>query len=178
MLMDKLVRRLIELGVDVGTKSALKSALAILGKDDTHIDELYIKIKNEVNLPRMKEVPKKERALFLSHCLRNTKKCIATMNGFGYECKHCGNCQISEIKQAAEKLGYSVYIVPGGSMVFKIINEKKPRAVIGVACYVELEQAMENAGRINLPNMGVPLLKDGCKDTAVDVKKVVSMLNV
>ena len=61
-------------------------------------------------------------------------------------------------------------------MVFKIITKKKPKAVMGVACYVELEQAMETAGRLGLPNMGTPLLKDGCKDTNVDVKKVFSML--
>lgn len=176
--MDKLVRRLIELGADVGTKSALKSALAILGKDDARIDEIYVRVKNQVNLPRMKEIPKTDRALFISHCLRNSKKCIAKMNGFGYECKHCENCKISGIIIAAKKLGYSVYIVPGGSMVFKIITEKKPKAVMGVACYVELEQGMENAGRLNLPNMGVPLSKDGCKDTRVNVKKVIEMLNV
>ncbi len=176
--LDKLARRLIELGVDAGTKNALKSALAVLGKDESRIDELYIRVKNELNMPRMRDVPKNERALFLSHCLRNTKKCHAKMNGFGYECRHCGNCKISGIKHAAEKLGYSVYVVPGGSMVFKIVSEKKPKAVMGVACYVELEQAMENAGRLGMPNMGVPLLRDGCKDTDVDVKKVVSMLNV
>lgn len=176
--LDRIARRLFELGVDLGTKSAIKSALAILGKDDAHIDELYIKIKNELNLPRVKEVPKNRRALFLSHCLRNSKKCRAEMNGIGYECRHCGNCQISEIKKRAETLGYSVFVVPGGSMVFKIITEKKPGAVLGVACYIELEQAMEGAGRINLPNMGVALLRDGCKDTAVDVKKVISMLKV
>lgn len=176
--MDKLVRRIIELGVDVGTKSALKSALAILGRDDIHIDELYIKIKNELNLPRMKTIQRSERALFLSHCLRNSKNCKAEINGMGYECKHCGSCAISAIKKKAESLGYPVFIVPGGSMVFKIISEKKPKAVMGVACYVELEQAMEAAGRLGLPNMGVPLSRDGCRDTDVDASKVMEMLDI
>ncbi len=174
--MDNLVRRLLELGVDVGTKSALKSALALIGKSDAPVDEIYVKIKNELNAPRIKEIPTNKRILFLSHCLRNSKKCKAEMNGWGYECRHCGACQISEIIKYAEKLGYSVFVVPGGSMVFKIITKKKPKAVMGVACYVELEQAMETAGRLGLPNMGTPLSKDGCKDTNVDVKKVFSML--
>jgi len=176
--MDKLIRRLLELGVDLGTKNAIKSALAIIGKSDAHVDEIYIKIKNELNLPRLKEVPKSKRALFLPHCLRDVRNCKAEINEFGYKCKHCGRCPISDIKQAAEKRKYNVFVVPGGSMVFKIISRKKPKAVIGVACYAELEQAMEDAGRRGIPNIGVPLSKDGCKDTKVDVKKVMNMLNV
>ena len=78
----------------------------------------------------------------------------------------------------AEEKGMKVFIVPGGSMVFKILEKEMPDAVLGIACHKELIIALEKGKEINLPGQCVPLLRDGCKDTIVDMKKVKDIINL
>ncbi len=175
-IMQKFIKRLLETGMDLSTKSAVKTALGVLNMKGDLADDVFVKIKNELNREEFSKVPYDKRALFLPHCLRHAKLCEARVNGVGYECRECGRCKIYGLKKEAEKLGYKVYIVPGGSMVFKILKKTKPKAVAGVACYFELEQAIEKLSRAGIPHLSVPLSKDGCKNTKVDVKSVMDIL--
>jgi hypothetical protein len=54
------------------------------------------------------------------------------------------------------------------------VKETKPKAALGVACLKELVMAMEN---LPIPTVGVELLRDGCVNTDVDVKKVLKALD-
>ena len=123
---------------------------------------------------RMKSFEPKDKILFLPHCLRKADKCKAKMTDEGYECAECNkDCKVGQIKKYAEKKGYKVFIVPGGSMIFSIIRKHKPKGVIGVACMKELILAAEN---LEMPINGIELSKSGCINTDVDVEKVKSIL--
>lgn len=116
-------------------------------------------------------LPNHEKAVFLPHCLRH-KKCPAKSSSHGIECECCGLCGIGSFKSLATRQGYSVYIVPGGSMVEKILKEKKFAAVVGVACSRELKLAYKIINGIGVKSVAVPLSKDGCISTDVDWEKV------
>ncbi len=174
--MDDLIERVMKFGVNFGTRAAVKSILAKLKADVNRADEVYVKIQNRLNMKEFIKVPYKDRALFLPHCMRHSKKCQAEMGPTGLECKHCGNCDLSEIVSEAEKLGYRTYIVPGGSLVFKIWTKNPPKAALGVACYFELSEALEKIGHMGVPAIGVPLERDGCKDTKVNVQEVLRVM--
>lgn len=171
-----LIKRLLELGVDLSTRAGVKSALTIIGSDSSVADDAYIALKNSLDREGFRKTKYSERALFLPQCLRNIEKCKAKMGDAGYVCAECGNCQIFPIKKEAESLGYQVYIVPGGSMVMKIVSHNGFKAVAGVSCMFELCEAAEKLGSTKIWSQGVPLLKDGCKDTKVDVEKVIGMI--
>ena len=173
-----LLKRLLSLGVDLSTRSAVKSFLTLMDADTDLADTLYIKIANELNRRPFAETDFKDRALFLPQCLRNVEKCKATMGEYGWECKQCGQCSIAEIKKEADKLGYKVYVVPGGSMVARIIGANGVKGVVGVGCNFELCEAAEKLAMTKIWGQGVPLLKDGCKDTVVNVNEVKKMLRV
>lgn len=162
--------------MDLSTKSAVKTALGVLDMKEELADDVFIKIKNELNRKEFSKIPYKKRALFLPQCLRHSSFCEAKMDGSGYICKECGKCKIHKLKNTAEKLGYTVYIVPGGSMVIKIIKKTKPKAVLGVACHFELEEAIRRLSKAKIPHMSVPLLKDGCKNTKADIKVIIDIL--
>ena len=49
---------------------------------------------------------------------------------------------------------------------------------MGVACMFELEEAFEKLNMANIPYQGVPLSKDGCVDTAVDIHKITEALKI
>lgn len=136
----------------------------------------YIDLVNKKNEAAFKKVPIKKRALFLPHCTRN-KNCPAKLGKYGYECKECGKCGIAKVKKAAEKMGYSVYIVPGGSVVWKIIKDKKPEAVVGVACTKELVMALEITENGKIPAQTSTLLRDGCVNTLMDEDDIIEVLS-
>lgn len=171
-----LLKKLLSLGVDLSTRSAVKSVLTLLNADTNTADSLYIKITNEMNMSAFSRTEYSDRALFLPQCLRNIEKCKATMTEEGWQCKNCGSCSIGRIKTEAEKFGCWVYVVPGGSMVMDIIGRKSLKGVVGVACNPELSIAAEKLTNTMIWGQGVSLLKDGCKDTIVDEDEVIIVL--
>ena len=178
MSIESNVKRLIELGIDLGTKDAVKSTLEALGSDTSYLDEVYITLKNHLNAKAFFAVPVSERILFISHCMRKTPECPAEITDEGYVCKRCGACDIDRIMEEADKLGYRTFIVPGGSMVFKICEKYRPQACFGVACYYELEEAISKLARVGIPTRSVPLSKTGCVNTKVDVERVIKTLKI
>jgi len=122
-------------------------------------------------------IPFSERAIFIPHCLRH-KECKAERSIEGIICINCGRCNIGSFKKEAEALGYRVFIVPGASIIKKIIEKYKFKAVLGVACLPELKQGIELMKKRGIAALAVPLLKDGCVDTKVDWNKVKAITNL
>ena len=131
---------------------------------------------------KIENIDFKDRILLISHCLRNSKSCKAQMSKTGLQCRDdCPNpCSIGQLRKLAERKGYKgVCIAPGGSMAIKYVKEKQPRAIIAIACKKELSEGIEairelkNKSKFNGKDMPIiktiPLTKDGCVDTEVDV---------
>jgi hypothetical protein len=174
--MKTLVQKLISTGADLSTRKALKNSLNYLGIKPENIDKLYIELKNSIHTDIFDRINPRHKLVFLPQCLRNSRTCIAVLGPSGWICKQCkGNrrCKVYRIKHEAESLGYRVFIVPGGSMVFKLISKLKPRAVLGVACISELVMAAEV---LKVPMKMVQLSKDGCVDTDVEIEYVLKEL--
>ncbi len=178
-MMEGLISRLITLGVDLSSKNAIKAALKILGEDEGLADLVYVIIKNRVYGKSWDETPVSHRLVFLPQCLRNSKSCEAELTEKGYICKRCGSCSIADIIEYAEKLGYKhIYIVPGGSMVYRILKniETGNIACLGVACIPELCEASERLSMKGIAHQSIPLKKTGCVDTEVDIDEVKRVL--
>jgi len=117
-----------------------------------------------------------ERVLLVSHCLRKSTGCRAVQGEWGLECRHCTEgCAINRLSAMAMRLGYKgVCIAPGGSMALNYVKKMRPRGIAAVACRKELEQGIQAVNGL-LSGAGqpaivvVPLLKDGCVDTEVDL---------
>jgi hypothetical protein len=172
--MTKVIQRLVGLGVDLSTKKALKKALGVLGVKPDNIDNLYIDLKNSIHEERFKRVPNEKKIVFLPQCLRDCNKCKATLQKYGYKCVKCSSkCKARKVKELSEKMGYKAFIVPGGSMLSRIIKDFRPHAIVGVACKKEIVMAFDE---LNLPTQGIELLKDGCVDTDVDIDDVKKVL--
>ena len=149
--------------------SPFKTIARVLKLDEHLIDDIAIKVRDDVNKEKFREIPAEKTLIFLPHCLRH-KDCPATLQKEGLNCTECGLCSIGVIKKKAEPLGYKLYIVPGSSFVKKIVMEKKFEAVVGVACHEDLNQMMMLLS--DFYPQGVLLEKTGCFETSVNVKKV------
>jgi phosphohistidine swiveling domain-containing protein len=136
---------------------------------------------------RLAAVPPSERVLLLPHCLRDSQRCQADNTKHGLICKGCSpNCAIHRLQREALELGYGgVCVAPGGTLVLEFLAQRKPRGIVAVACPKELEMGLEAVAKMGqepgweMPaTVIVPLSKDGCVDTEVDVERVLEVLHL
>lgn len=118
-----------------------------------------------------------ERVLLLSHCLRPSQTCPGKQDKKGLACPEgCHEaCVVGRLRRAALDLGYKgVCIAAGGAMALRFVRESNPGGIVAVACDKELAEgvkavrAMAGNGQEVPAIVLVPLLSDGCIDTAVD----------
>jgi len=136
---------------------------------------------------QLKDTPVGERVLLLPHCLRKVESCKATYDARGLQCARCrDDCAVNLLTARAKELGYKgVCVAPGGRLAVSFIREIRPRAVVAVACARELVEGVQGveaqaaAEGVEFPAIVVvPLLKDGCVNTEVDVMKAIELLGI
>lgn len=124
MKVDAIISKLVAMGADLSTRNAVQRALSLISEDGDLVDHIYIAVKNRAYYESFSKIPVYKRAVFLPACLRD-KNCEAELTEEGYICQKCGRCVIAEIIENAENLEYrEIYIVPGGSLVTKILKDK------------------------------------------------------
>lgn len=135
--------------------------------------------KNKENIPKFSAIPFSERIILLPQCLRNIDQCKAKEIGILYECQHCGACKIDWIIQKAKNLGYKgIYLLKGGSVISKIIEEVHPKALIGVACFYEGLIGITECEKHGIIVQFVPLTKDGCVNTDLNLDVLKNSMNL
>ena len=145
-------------------------------------DFIDISLKNISN--REEFLKTKRRVLFLPHCSRKfmDSRCKATFDPklSSYFCNHCSpDCIINKATRIAEKKGYRVYVVPGGSCIPKILEKKNFDGVVGVACTSEIKLAVNSLPKkkgSRIPAQAVPLLKNGCSGTKFNLETLMDCL--
>jgi hypothetical protein len=142
---------------------------------ETLVDDILIDLRNAMMLEDFIHT-KEGRVVLLPQCMRHPN-CKARCDPVhGYECKRCGLCDISKICEAGEKYNFQVFVIPGGSFVKKIFKESRPKACLGVACYNELAEDMQEVSFV--PVQGVLLLKDGCFNTQANVDEIIRKMEI
>lgn len=145
------------------------AVLEMAGMDVKYVDFAAVLVNNEAWRKTVASVPYERRLLLLPKCLRDQEKCQGQFDEVGLICAHCGNCIIDEFKSQAEELGYAVLIAEGSPVVMSLIESGKIEAVIGVSCLSVLERTFPYMAAGSVAGIAVPLLREGCVDTMVDV---------
>ena len=142
-------------------------------------DLIDVQARNLVERERF--IQTKKRALLLPHCSRKfmDNRCKAAFDPHlpSYVCAHCSpDCQVGKAEFLAKKKGYDVYILPGGSCIPKILNAKHYEGIIGVACGEEVRTGGETLKVMNISGQTVPLIKNGCANTAFNIENLSKIL--
>ncbi len=130
---------------------------------------LAILIHNEAWRETVAGIPFSRRLLLLPQCLRSRDTCPASRDAFGLLCDECGRCVLGALQREATALGYAVLIAEGAEAAAGMLKEGQLDAVIGVSCLPALERTFARIADEALPAIAVPLLRDGCDTTDVDV---------
>ena len=138
------------------------------GLEREFLDFTMVLLGNEIWRETVTATPYNRRLLLLPQCLRNDNLCQGVFDELGLICSGCKNCRIDSILDKAEKLGYTTLVAEGTTVAIGLVEEGAIDAVIGVSCMQVLQRSFEPVTRAALPGIGMPLLGDGCSNTAVD----------
>ena len=126
-------------------------------------------LHNEAWREALAAVPFGRRLLLLPLCLRNADRCQGEMDEYGLVCRQCSACAINELTAEAKRLGYVALVCEGTAVVMSLIESGKIEAVVGVGCLSSLQRVYPLMEASGIPGIAIPLLRDGCEDTAVDL---------
>ena len=145
-----------------------RALLKRLGRSPRKIELAGIDLLNLYSRRAFRAVAPKDRLLLLPHCLRHLECPAKTTFSEGIKCVMCGKCGIAQVERACRERGMHCYIAMGSQFAYRILRERNPGAVLGVACANDLFRTMYEVNRAGLPMAGILLSRDGCIMTDVD----------
>jgi len=162
-------------------KFKIQEATGLNLSDAVLLLEDLIDIQARNLLERERFVKTRKRALLLPHCSRKymDSRCKAVFdpNIPSYICAHCSSdCLINKAVSLAEKKGYDVYILPGGSCVPEILQTRHYEGVVGVASGEETKLGGRTLKCIDVVGQAVPLIKNGCANTFFNIETLLNIL--
>ena len=150
-------------------RKAADELLARTRQETTYRDFLAILIHNATWRSTVASIPCDRRLLLLPQCLRHPDDCEGHLDDIGLVCIRCGRCDIAELQNEAEELGYAMLVADGSPVVMSLIESGQVQAVIGVSCMSMLEKVFPYMEAGAVPGLAIPLLGDGCCKTKVDM---------
>jgi len=154
------------------------SAIAQTAGTPHYLGYLMVLFGSAVWRDTLASVPYDRRVLLLPQCLKSTAHCRAQADDVGLLCAHCGHCVLDALEREGQGLGYMVLIAEGSTLVSQLLEQGCVDAVIGVSCLAALEKSFPLLFAEAIPGMAVPLYRDGCRDTAVDLDRVRALLHL
>ena len=146
--------------------AALTASLELDGRGFDHY--AMIVLNNALWAPYFPHIALKQRLLLLPFCLRKQPECSADHDDLGLICRGCGRCSIPNLSSKADALDMPVLVAESSSAVADWVEQGMIQAVVGVSCLDSLEESFPAMIRSAVPGIAVPLLRDGCRDTAFD----------
>ncbi len=143
----------------------------LVGINKEKILRSYIAVNNYLVSSRRLWLRGEQVMILLPHCLQNSE-CPHKITVDVKNCKACGKCSIGDLKKLAENYNASLKVATGGTLARKYISERKPLAVIAVACERDLSLGIQDM--TVLPVIGVLNCRPHgpCIDTSVNIEEV------
>ena len=117
------------------------------------VENAAVKVYNALALERSRKVNKGELLLLIPRCLSR-----ATLDG---------------VLQVAGKYDVPVFVATRGQLVRRVIRERRPRAVVAVACERDMVSGLHDvAGKVPVLGLTMTLPAGPCKDALLDLDKL------
>lgn len=142
-----------------------------IGITKDQVRRAFVAMNNQLVLAEARRVPPNRLLILLPQCLQ-FHECGVRITGNVKNCKACGKCKIKNLVELSEKYGVSISVATGGTLARKIVVDKKPQMIIGVACERDLTSGIQDTYPI--PVFGILNRRPNgpCYDTDVDLELV------
>lgn len=144
-----LPERLAERGLFLRVMRATSRLAAAFGRRDW-VENAAVKVYNILASKRGRKVGKGEMLLLIPRCLSKE-----TLDG---------------VLQVAGKYEVPVFVATRGQLARRVIRERRPRAVVAVACERDMVSGLHDvAGKVPVLGLTMTLPAGPCKDAALDL---------
>ena len=117
------------------------------------VENAAVKVYNALVLERNRKVGKGELLLLIPRCLSR-----ATLDG---------------VLQVAGKYDVPVFVATRGQLARRVIRERRPRAVVAVACERDMVSGLHDvAGKVPVLGLTMTLPSGPCKDALLDLAQL------
>ena len=140
-----------------------------IGKDK--VRRSFVAINNQLVLAEAKRVKPEKLLILLPHCLQN-HECTVRITGNVEHCKGCGRCKIKDLVEISKRYNIPISVATGGTLARRIVVEKKPDIIIGVACERDLTSGIQDSYPIPVYGILNQRPFGPCYDTDVDLDLV------
>ncbi|MCU0595927.1 MAG: DUF116 domain-containing protein [Desulfobacterota bacterium] len=142
-----------------------------IGISKDQVRRSFVTINNQLVLAEARRIHPNRLLILLPQCLQ-FHECGVRITGNVKNCKACGKCKIKNLVELSDKYGVSISVATGGTLARKIVVDKKPQLIIGVACERDLTSGIQDTYPI--PVFGILNKRPNgpCYDTDVDLDLV------
>ncbi len=140
-----------------------------IGKEK--VQRSFIAVNNQLVLTEARLVPPNKLLILLPQCLQN-HDCSVRITGNVENCQACGRCKIKNLVGLSKKYHVSIAVATGGTLARRIVVEKKPEMIIGVACERDLTSGIQDTYPIPVYGILNRRPHGPCFDTDVDLEIV------
>lgn len=142
-----------------------------LGLDEEKIKNSYIQVSNQLTKSRIRDQVLEKILILAPHCLQ-WNECPHKITIKVNNCKRCGRCPIPGLIDLALKHNVELDVVTGGTSARNIIREKRPQAIVAIACERDLTSGIQDIAGIPVIGIVNERPQGPCCNTNVNLKKV------
>lgn len=135
------------------------------------INGAFADLNNQLVISKQRKMSIDRLLVLLPHCIQYDE-CKVKITGDIHNCAQCGKCEIKNLDALSKRYNLQISVATGGGLAKKLIKEKRPEAVVAVACEKELAMGLKEI--YPLPVIAIPNERPYgyCINTTVDVAAV------
>ncbi|MBI5696378.1 MAG: DUF116 domain-containing protein [Nitrospirae bacterium] len=147
----------------------------LFGMSRDSVQQSFIAVNNQLVRSNIHGVKPDRLLILLPHCIQ-LNDCNIKITGDVHRCKGCGKCGIKDLVAVADKHAIDLSVATGGTLARRIIKEKRPKAIIAVACERDLTSGIVDS--YPLPVIGILNQRPfgPCVNTTVEMADVCEAL--
>lgn len=147
-----------------------------LGIDDDKIKNSYIQVSNQLVKLEKKKIPPEKVLILAPHCLQRVQ-CPHKITIDVNNCRCCGQCPIGDLLTLSREKGAQLVVATGGTFARKFIREKRPEAIVAIACERDLTSGIQDVEKIPVIGIINERPEGPCYNTRVNLCQVEKSIN-
>ena len=135
------------------------------------INGAFADLNNQLVMSKQRKTSIDRLLVLLPHCIQYDE-CKVKITGDIHNCAQCGKCEIKNLDALSKRYNLQISVATGGGLAKRLIKEKRPEAVVAVACEKELAMGLKET--YPLPVIAIPNERPYgyCINTTVDISAV------
>jgi hypothetical protein len=135
------------------------------------IEQMFINLNNKLVRALGRNFRPEKLLILMPHCIQ-WEDCRFKVTRNVRNCAACGRCEIGDLVRMMDDFGIELFISTGGTVARRKVYERRPNAVVAVACERDLTSGVQDA--YPLPVLAIVNKRPHgyCMGTGVDLSEV------